>query len=173
MTGKADPEQLRLLRDEHAPALLAFARRSTGDHHTAEDVVQEVFVRAWRHPEAFDASRGSVKAWLFTVTRNVIIDLHRREGTRPSEILGDDLPPIATDDAIENVVQAWYVEEAMRRLSDDHRAVLQQVFVRELSVADAAKVLGVPPGTVKSRTYYALRSLRLALAEMGIGDTAP
>lgn len=71
-------------------------------------------------------------------------------------------------DHIDESVQAHAMRQAMARLSPEHRAVLAHVHYRGLSIVDAAEVLGIPAGTVKSRTYYALRSLRIALDELGI-----
>jgi RNA polymerase sigma-70 factor (ECF subfamily) len=70
-------------------------------------------------------------------------------------------------DGLDAALTSWAVQDALGRLSPDHRAVLLEVYHRGRSVGDAAAALGVPPGTVKSRTYYALRALRLALQEAG------
>ena len=75
---------------------------------------------------------------------------------------------IPCQDEVDSLLQKWVVAEAMTRLSTDHREVLRECYVEGRSVADAARRLGVPEGTVKSRTHYALRALRLALEEMGV-----
>ncbi|MFC4108940.1 sigma-70 family RNA polymerase sigma factor [Micromonospora zhanjiangensis] len=161
---------LRALHDEHAEALFAHALRLVnGDLQRAEDLVQETLLRAWRHPEALDPSRGSVRGWLFTTARNLAIDQWRRRNARVGEIVTDDLPePPHGPDEADRAVEAWTVAEALRRLSQSHREVLVECFYLGRSVTEAAGRLGVPPGTVKSRTHYALRSLRLVLAEMGV-----
>ncbi|MDZ7732739.1 MAG: sigma factor-like helix-turn-helix DNA-binding protein [Acidimicrobiia bacterium] len=79
-------------------------------------------------------------------------------------------PATATDAELEALVVSWQVEEAMRRLSDDHRTVLIEVHVRDRSYDDVADELGVPAGTVKSRVDYGLRAPRLALEELGWDD---
>ncbi|TYC22116.1 sigma-70 family RNA polymerase sigma factor [Micromonospora sp. MP36] len=165
-----DAQLLRALHDEHADALFAHALRLVnGDRTRAEDLVQETLLRAWRHPESLDPARGSVRAWLFTTARNLAIDAWRRRSSRVGEIYTDDLPePSETVDETERAVEAWTVAEALNRLSPTHREVLVECFYQGRSVAEAAARLGVPPGTVKSRTHYALRSLRLVLAEMGV-----
>ena len=71
-------------------------------------------------------------------------------------------------DEADRVLEAWLIEDALRALSVEHRAVLVETFYRGRSVAEAATVLGVPAGTVKSRTYYALRALKGVLAERGV-----
>jgi RNA polymerase sigma-70 factor, ECF subfamily len=165
-----DDELLRALHEEHGDALFAHALRLTsGDRQRAEDLVQETLLRAWRHPEALDPNRGSVRAWLFTTARHLAIDAWRRRTARLGEVVTDVLPepPPAVDEA-DRAVEAWTVAEALGRLSAAHREVLVECFYRGRSVAEAAARLGVPPGTVKSRTHYALRSLRLVLEEMGV-----
>lgn len=164
-----DAELLRAMHTEHGEALYAHALRLVGgDRQRAEDLVQETLLRAWRHPEALDPERGSVRAWLFTTARHLAIDAWRRRSARVSEVVTDALPEPATDDETDRAVEAWTVAEALARLSPSHREVLIECFYRGRSVAEAASRLGVPAGTVKSRTHYALRSLRLALEELGV-----
>lgn len=166
-----DAELLRALHDEHADALFAHALRLVnGDRQRAEDLVQETMLRAWRHPEVLDPSRGSVRAWLFTTARNLAIDAWRRRSVRVGEVFTDELPepPQQGVDEAERAVEAWTVAEALARLSPPHREVLVECFYQGRTVTEAAARLGVPPGTIKSRTHYALRSLRLVLAEMGV-----
>jgi RNA polymerase sigma-70 factor (ECF subfamily) len=168
LTG-ADEDVVRALYAEHGDALFAHALRlSGGDRQRAEDLVQETLVRAWRHPDVLDPERGSVRAWLFTTARNLSIDAWRRRSSRVPEVITDALPePPGTDEA-DRVVEGWLIAEALDRLTPTHRQVLIETFYRGRSVADAAARLGVPPGTIKSRTHYALRALRLALTEMGV-----
>jgi len=164
-----DADLLRALHAEHGDALYAHAvRLCGGDRQRAEDLVQETLLRAWRHPEALDPERGSVRAWLFTTARHLAIDFWRRRSVRVSEVVTDVLPEPSTVDETDRAVEAWTVAEALARLSPAHREVLLECFYRGRSVAEAAARLGVPPGTVKSRTHYALRSLRLALEELGV-----
>jgi RNA polymerase sigma-70 factor (ECF subfamily) len=165
-----DAELLRALQDEHGDALFAHAvRLSGGDRQRAEDLVQETLLRAWRHPEALDPERGAVRSWLFTTARNLAIDAWRRRSTRVGEVVTDVVPePPPSADETDRAVEAWTVSEALGRLSTPHRQVLVECFYQGRSVAEAAARLGVPAGTIKSRTHYALRSLRMALDEMGV-----
>jgi RNA polymerase sigma-70 factor (ECF subfamily) len=164
-----DAELLRAMFAEHGDALYAHALRLTsGDRQRAEDLVQETLLRAWRHPEALNPDRGSVRAWLFTTVRNLAIDSWRRRSVRVGEVVTDAPPEPVTDDETDRTVEAWLIAEALARLSAVHREVLVECFYQGRSVAEAAARLGVPPGTVKSRTHYALRSLRLVLEEMGV-----
>jgi RNA polymerase sigma-70 factor (ECF subfamily) len=105
---------------------------------------------------------------LFTTARNLAIDSWRRRSVRVGEVITDALPESLTDDETDRTVEAWLIAEALGRLSTVHREVLVECFYRGRSVAEASARLGVPPGTVKSRTHYALRSLRLVLEEMGV-----
>src|SRR3954452_7405790 len=160
---------MQQLHDEHAAALWAYCVRLTGqDRARAEDVAQETLLRAWRHRSSLDESQGSVRAWLFRVARNIVIDEWRTRRSQ-SEVTVADVPDGGGEpDRTDQVLLSWVVADALTRLSAEHRAVLVECYYRGLSVAEAAERLGVPAGTVKSRTHYALRALRLALEEMGV-----
>ena len=110
----------------------------------------------------------SVRAWLFTVARNIVIDESRTRRAR-SEFPVDEVPePGTADDGSDELLMTWVVADAVTRLSPEHRAVLQQTYFKGRPVTEAARRLGIPEGTVKSRTHYALHALRLALEEMGV-----
>ena len=162
-------ELLRALHAEHGDALFSHAMRlCDGDRQRAEDLVQETLLRAWRHPEALNPERGSARAWLFTTARHLSIDAWRRRAARVGEVVTDAPPEPAAEDETERAVEAWTIAEALARLSPSHRQVIVECFYRGRSVTEAALVLGVPSGTVKSRTHYAMRALRLVLEEMGV-----
>jgi RNA polymerase sigma-70 factor, ECF subfamily len=166
----ADEQLLRALFDQHAPALLSYALRLVdGDRGRAEDVVQETLLRAWRHPDAMAPDRGSPRPWLFAVARRIVVDAHRRRRARPQEV-GDDVLALipSQEDDVDRALDAWLVADALDALSPAHREVLVQTYFAGRSVGEAAQVLGIPPGTVKSRTHYALQALRLALLERGV-----
>jgi len=163
-----DEDLVRVLYDEHGGPLLGYALRLTrGDRQHAEDVVQETLLRAWRHPEALDGTRGSVRPWLYTVARNLVIDGERARRARPHEVGDEVLSLLPSDDDLEQVIDAWEVADALWQLRTEHREVLRETYYGGRSVAEASRVLGIPEGTVKSRTYYALRALRLVLEERG------
>jgi RNA polymerase sigma-70 factor (ECF subfamily) len=165
----ADAALVRSLHDEHAGALYSFCVGFTGDAQRAEDVVQEVLVRAWRHAGALRRDARPVRPWLFTTARNLLTDAHRAEQSRPGLLpAGTTVGEVAARDDIVAAVESWTVAEALARLSAEHREVLVQAHWMGRSVAEIAEVLGVPVGTVKSRTYYAVRALRLTLDEMGL-----
>jgi RNA polymerase sigma-70 factor (ECF subfamily) len=163
---------VRVVYAAHGGELYRFALRSLGDHGLAEEAVQETFVRAWQAADRFDDELGSLRTWLFAIVRNVVIDLSRARAVRPpmsrDAAPGDTID--LTDDAFDRVLTAWQVEEALRMLSDEHRVALVEVHYRGRAYDDVARELGVPVGTVKSRVFYALKAMRLALEELGWND---
>ena len=166
--SESDAALLQALHEEHGPALWSFCLRLTGhDRFRAEDVVQETLLRAWRHPEAMAEDHDHVRAWLFTVARHLVVDQWRSRRSHP-EVVTARLPERVSADQTDQLLLSWVVAEAVSTLSPEHRAVLLECYYRGLPVAEAAERLGVPVGTVKSRTHYALRALRLALEEMGV-----
>jgi RNA polymerase sigma-70 factor (ECF subfamily) len=163
----SDEELVRALYAEHAAALLRFTLRMTdGDRQRAEDIVQETLLRAWLHPEAI--AERPARPWLFAVARNLAVDAHRARKARPREVGEGALNLVPVPDEADRVLEQWAVADALAALRPDHRQVLLETYYRGRSVAEAAAVLGVPAGTVKSRAFYALRALRLALEERGL-----
>lgn len=165
-------ESLRALYRIYAGELLGFALNALSDRETAEEIVQETFTRAWRHADRYDPARGSVRTWLYQIARHAIIDQRRRASARPVIARGgseaQDLEEIAGGPSIDQAMLGWQVAAALARLSAEHRQVIRLAHVRGMSVREIAKVCDLPEGTVKSRTWYALRSLRLVLEEMGV-----
>jgi RNA polymerase sigma-70 factor (ECF subfamily) len=162
-----DGELLRTLHAEHGGALFSYVVGLTnGDRAQAQDVVQETMLRAWRNPQVLAQTSGSARGWLFTVAKRIVIDDWRTARARHERVI-EQLPERPVQDGIDRLVDRHLVAAAMRTLSPEHRAVLLECYFRGSSVAQAAASLGVPPGTVKSRTHYALRALRLAVDELG------
>lgn len=156
----ADEALVRALYADHGRALLAYATRLTQDRAAAEDVVQETLVRAWRNIEVVTNGRGSVRSWLFTVARNIVIDQVRARAARPTEVAPGADAATAGSDPADQVVDSMVLLDAMDGLSQEHRSVIEELYFRGRAVAEAAAVLDIPPGTVKSRSYYALRAMR-------------
>jgi RNA polymerase sigma-70 factor (ECF subfamily) len=165
----ATDDGVRAVYAAHGPELYRFAMRSLGDRGLAEEAVQETFVRAWRASDRFDDALGSLRTWLFAIVRNVVIDLSRARAVRPglSSVDASSDDGLFVDEAFDHVLTAWQVEEALRMLSDEHRAALVEVHYNARSYNEVATSLGVPVGTIKSRVYYALKAMRLALEELG------
>jgi RNA polymerase sigma-70 factor, ECF subfamily len=161
---------MRVLYDEHAAALWRYAMRLTGDRARAEDVVQETLLRAWQHPEAFDDSERSPRAWLFTVARNMIID-ERRSSRFRNEVSppdGSGTPERAGADEVNSALDRLLIADALAQLSPEHRAVVRRSYYQDWTTAQIAEDLQIAEGTVKSRLHYATRALRLTLQEMGV-----
>jgi RNA polymerase sigma-70 factor (ECF subfamily) len=159
---------MQQLHAEHSAALWHYCLRLTSqDRARAEDVVQETLLRAWRHRLVLDNPPPAVRAWLFTVARNIVIDEWRSKRAH-REFSVAEVPDGGVDDHTDQLLLSWVVAEALTRLSSEHRAVLLECYYRGRPVSEAAQRLGVPEGTVKSRTHYALRALRLALEELGV-----
>lgn len=164
--GTRGVDSVRALHDVYAGPLYVFAVRRLGDPQAAEEVVQDTLVRAWRARDRYDADRGPVSAWLFTIARNLVIDKVRRRDARPDAV---PLSPLAEPvDDIERMLETWQVADALAGLSLAHREAILTCHYRGHTVGEAATLLGVPAGTVKSRLYYGLRALRLKLEEMGV-----
>ncbi|MEV7726350.1 sigma-70 family RNA polymerase sigma factor [Streptomyces sp. NPDC087917] len=168
---RTDPEALAELQREHGRALFGFLLGLTaGDAQRAEDLVQETLVRVWQHPEVLSSGHESMRPWLFTVARRLAIDARRARLSRPQEVDPEGLEQApAAQDAVSGSVTAIDVRRAVGSLGQEHRDVLLEVYFRDRSVAEAAARLGIPAGTVKSRTYYALRALRKGLDGYGLG----
>ena len=162
-------ELLRALHDAHAPALLRYAVRLTGDHAFAQDVVQEALLRAWRRPAILEQGEDAARAWLFTVTRNLVID-DRRSARHSREITTAELPERAGDDSTDAALDAWLLSDALLTLSIEHRTVVVNAYYVGRSIAEIARREDIPEGTVKSRLHYGLRALRLALQERGVTE---
>lgn len=166
-SGSSQPSLMRAFYDEYAGPLHRYVMHLTHDSALAEDIVQEVLLRAWRHPTLVNQTEGSARAWLFTVAHNLVRDNARSSRFR-SEIATAETPEFASPDQVDATLDAWLVAEALRTLSTDHRAVILRAYYRGSSVADISAELGVPEGTVKSRLHYGVRALRLSLQEMGV-----
>lgn len=170
-TPTVDDQLIRELYDHHGRELLAYTNRLLGgDRQRAEDIVQETILRAWRHPEVLDsAPERSPRAWLFTVARNLTVDAYRARAARPAEAL-DAIPDAAGvhDGGVDVVLTRFEMLEALDSLSEHHRDVIVTLFYLDHSTAEAARLLGIPEGTVKSRCHYALKALRLHCDERGL-----
>ena len=149
------------LYGRYARAVLGLALRRLGDRGRAEDASQEVFVAIWRSARTFDSSRGNGAPWLYAVARNAITDGLRRAPEPPAELpdapSGDpDLDPPTRAEA---AWLAWRVHRALEILPENERAVIEVAYWRGLSQSEIADVLGIPLGTVKTRTRSALARL--------------
>lgn len=163
--GSGADRRMQELYEAHGGPLYRFILRLTlGERQAAEDLVQETLLRAWRKRDELTADVATLRPWLFTVARRLAIDAIRAKRARPPEVGVADMSDFTTgDDAIDRMLDTQVVRLAMQQLSPEHRGVLIEIYYRGRSVAEAATLLGIPEGTVKSRTYHGLRALRAAL----------
>lgn len=156
--------------DRYGGELFAFALNALRDRQLAEDVVQETFVRAWRSAARFDPNRGSLRTWLFAITRNGLVDVTRRRAVQaPVAVdarMSDD-GSAAIEDPVDRLLSSIQLDEALRRLSPEHRQAVVEVHYHGRTCAELAAGLNLPASTVRSRLYYGVRALRLVLEENG------
>lgn len=165
VTTGGDDAVITALYQAYQVPLLAFVLRLTGgDRQHAEDVVQETMVRAWRAAGRLDPAAPSPMPWLAAVARRIVIDEHRRRSARPAEAGADTLADLPVDDGTAAAELRVAMAEAMRQLTSSHREALSETILADRTVSQAAAVLGIPTGTVKSRVHYALRVLQDVLA---------
>lgn len=162
-----DSARLTALYDAHAAPVWRYVVRLTGDRAGADDVVQETLLRAWRTPRILEQDPATMRAWMITVARNLVVD-EARSARRRHEQPVSEPPERAHGDDTDALFDAILIQEALASLSADHRAVVVKAYYGGLSTAQTAAALGIPEGTVKSRLHYALRGLRLALQERGV-----
>jgi RNA polymerase sigma-70 factor, ECF subfamily len=137
-----------------------------GERGLAEEMTQETFTRVWRRASAYDPERGTVPTFVFTIARRVAVDLWRRPSSRPvnDPAIAPPLPP--PSDEITPLLTGLAVRNALAGLSESHREVIELAYFRQLSQSEIADRLNVPLGTIKTRTFHALKSLKAALGDL-------
>jgi RNA polymerase sigma-70 factor, ECF subfamily len=156
--------RMRELYHQHSGPLLHFLTGlSGGDWMLAEDLSQETMMRAWRHLASIPADSDATRRWLLTVGRRIAIDAHRRRDVRPAEVRLVEQSRPASVDPIGGALAARDLVAAFRRLTPSQREVLSEIYFHGRPTHEVAKRLAVPPGTVRSRAHYALRTLRAAV----------
>jgi RNA polymerase sigma-70 factor, ECF subfamily len=159
LPGDADAA-IRQLYSDHADALYGYARRFCPDQASADDIVQETFIRAWRHLPQLTADPRPIRPWLFRVARNLLIDADRAARSRPVMVPASSAEDAADDSALGQVLDRQLVSDALQHLSPSHRTVLVETFYHGGTTAAVARRLGIPGGTARSRLHYALHALR-------------
>lgn len=151
---------------KYSRRLYRFGVQALGDSGLAEEMVQECFVRLWRTAERFDATRGSVGVYLFVIARSAAADIRKRPSSRPLVPVEEArVPP--EPDSVDQILDSMIVREAFETLGEGHARVLRLAQEEGLSQSQIAERLGLPLGTVKTRTFHGIRALRAALAERG------
>jgi RNA polymerase sigma-70 factor, ECF subfamily len=161
---------VRRLYVEHGAFLVAFVLRLTGgDRHLAEDVTQETLLRAWRHADQLiSGGAPSMLPWLTTVARRIVINHRRSRRARPPEVEAVVLDSVPAPDDTERMLQRGILLDALRRIGPAHRRVVVEMYFHGHTAEEASRRLGIPVGTVKSRSFYAMRALRAVLRERGV-----
>ncbi|GIM93020.1 RNA polymerase sigma factor [Paractinoplanes toevensis] len=164
-TGNARHVRMHHLHQTHSRPLLRFIRTLTrSEPGAAEDLLQETMLRAWRNIHMIPSETENARRWLFTVARRTAIDSLRMRNTRPVEIgMPDMTTKPTTDDAIDMALATHELRRAYAALSEAHRVVLTEIYLRGRTADELSVELGVPVGTVKSRAHYAVRALRTAV----------
>ena len=166
--GKLDGDSdavIRELYSHHAKALHGYVGKFCPDRASADDIVQETFIRAWRHLPQLSADDRPVRPWLFRVARNLLIDANRAARARPMTVQEQAVGEVGTDSGLEEILDRQLVSAALQHLSPAHQTVLVETFYRGGTVATVARELGIPHGTARSRLHYALDALRKHLQQ--------
>jgi RNA polymerase sigma-70 factor (ECF subfamily) len=153
-------DAIRQLYSHHAKALHGYVRRFCPDRASTDDIVQETFIRAWRHLPQLRADGRPIRPWLFRVARNLLTDADRAAWSRPVTVPASSAEGRGDDSGLGQVLDRQLVADALRQLSPAHRTVLVETFYRGGSTASVARQLGIPAGTARSRLHYALEALR-------------
>lgn len=173
-----DSSALASLYDRYSRQAFSLAKRICVAQELAEEVVQEVFLALWRDPSRFDSSRASFATWLMTLVHHRSVDAVRREGaqrrrttaaTQQMSERGETTVTAAEDDALAGIVGGT-VREALHRLPEEQRRILSLAYFGGYTQCEVAALTGVPLGTVKSRTFAALRRLRTLLSSLRSED---
>lgn len=162
----------------YSPTAYGIAYRLTGQRLLAQDVVHDAFLALWRAPEAFDAARGAFRTFFLSLVHHRAVDtIRREERIRARQDRAANLEPAEDEDPSERVVddddlseRRREVREALRDLSAEQRQVLEMAYFRGMTQVRIAEELGIPLGTVKTRTFAALRKLRGVLQTDDRGD---
>ncbi len=181
VAARASTRSASLARDDgvreayaaHGGELYRFALRSLGDIGAAQDVVQETFLRAWRAADRFDPELASLRVWLFAIARNVVVDHSRRVDARPwlrhlAEPKDVEAAADSVTDPSDRLLRGWVVEEALHRIGEDHRRAIVETYLRDRPYQEVAGDLGIPVATLRTRVFYALKALRVAMDEMEV-----
>ena len=158
--ARRDANAFELLYHRYARPVFGLALRRLGDRMRAEDAVQETFAAVWRSARTYRPDRGAGAPWLYAVARNAIVDGLRR---RPDPTVADP-PDIATGDpgpadAAETDWVSWRVHRALETLPGNERSLVELAYWSGMSQSEIAEYLGLPLGTVKTRTRAALGRL--------------
>jgi RNA polymerase sigma-70 factor (ECF subfamily) len=162
--SNGDPDAVRELYDRYGRSVFTVAHKSLGDRSLAEEAVQQTFLQAWRAASRFDPDRDPAP-WLYAIARRVTVDLYRRE-RRHQDTDRSEAEVAVLSPSFEGTWEAWEVRSALDELTDDERAIMRATHYLQLTHEEAAERLGIPVGTVKSRSFRAHKRMAGLLAHL-------
>ena len=167
VAGGDHTEAVEALYDTYSRQIFLLGRRYLRDSGAAEDLVQKTFVRLWRSASSYDPGKGSVRTFIFTIARRVAIDIKRRSDVRPA-LANDDRNALDRADpasvaGFDRALDVLDLNEALAALPPAQAEVIRLTFLADMTQPQAAAELGVPLGTIKSRTHHAMQALRARL----------
>lgn len=164
---RGDREAFVRLFSHFAPRVKSYLMRLGAPPEAAEEIAQETLLTVWRRAAAFDPNRAAASTWIFTIARNLRIDLSRREArvVRPEDPSRHETGPAAPDDALSALEDESRIGDAMAALPREQAQVVTLAFFADKAHSEIARDLGLPLGTVKSRLRLAMGRLRGVLAE--------
>jgi RNA polymerase sigma-70 factor, ECF subfamily len=175
LTGPEVEAALSELYDRYSRTVYGVGIKILGDRSSAEELVQEVFLKVWRSSGTFDPSRASFSTWLYRVTRSCALDLYRKRAHRVHQIPDGETHVVTTRDSsagpqevVDESWLSWRVSRALEVLDASHKEVINLAYFEGFSQREISERTGVPLGTVKSRTANAFKKLR---RELAVGDT--
>jgi len=163
--GEGDSGAFELLYRRYSRPVFALALRRLGDRGRAEDAVQETFASIWRSAGSYRRERGPGAPWLYAVARNAIVDRRRSLGPVPTEPTDEPSSDAGPDERAETSWTAWRVHRALAELPEQERKLIELAYWGGLSQSEIADFVGIPLGTVKTRTRSALSRLADALED--------
>ncbi len=164
-TGDGDRSAFEVLYRRYSRPVFGLALRRLGDRGRAEDAVQETFASVWRAARSYRPERGPGAPWLYAVARNAITDRGRARSEPPADAPEEASPDAGPAERAEAAWTAWRVHRALEELSPNERTVIELAYCSGLSQSEVAEYLGIPLGTVKTRTRAALARLADLLEE--------
>lgn len=178
--AKGDTGAMEILYERYSRPVFSFALRMLEDRQQAEELLQEVFFRAWRHGSKFSDRRGTFITWLLSITHNMAIDEIRKQNQRPKRADSDDpvllldsledgTPPVE-DQAVMTTVRDQ-ITDAMESLPEAQRIVIELAYFRGLTQREIADIQKQPLGTIKTRMRLAIGKLRDHLIDQGVDQT--
>jgi RNA polymerase sigma-70 factor, ECF subfamily len=162
--ARQDQSAFVLLYDRHASRVYTLIMHMVNDRMLAEEILQEAFLRVWRHADQYDAARGSLLVWLLTIARRTALERLRFESRRPALADGNEPTPL-----LESLPEPETTSEearwrslylAVQALPEQQRKVIELAYFQGLSQSEIAEELGIPLGTVKTRLRAGMLHLR-------------